>query len=157
MATYEIKISIDNLVENEEKGRTTARTIAGESVEKYKDKPVKKSSVAGLAEVNYAKNFARSAIHHEIGLIEIRTGQAKRQQQIEMAQGLLDRLVDIGESAATGALFAGGAGAIVGTAVGAARQGVQLAQAADTLNTQKAAEVITLQINSSRIYSEGNR
>ena len=67
------------------------------------------------------------------------------------------RVFDIGVSALTGSLLAGGIGAVVGVVAGVTRQAISIEQAQNTINLQNRLESLSIQEANIRAGAGGSR
>lgn len=103
------------------------------------------------------KTFATQVINHEVSMVELRTGSNELQGRANFTNSLIQKSVGIGESVLAGAMVGGLPGALVGLTLSTAHTIMGYAQNQDRINTQKAVENVSLQMNITRAGVNGSR
>lgn len=156
MATYEI------IIKNET-AQAAESPIANDQNETTsdKDKEVGKKAkkvITGAMVYRTGKALVRSQIGHEIGTIELRTGQSELQQRYQFANQIAESVFDVAESIAIGAYVGGGVpGAIIGATVGIGMKMLDLSHKMDVYNLNRTIESETIRRNYVRAGAMGSR
>ena len=78
-------------------------------------------------------------------------------QKLQFTFSVGTELFDIGKTVFAGTILGGGFGALIGLGVGGAKKAIDIAQTADTLNTQRIIEDRTLGLRARRTGTDGSR
>lgn len=155
MATYEI------IIKNET-AQAAESPIANDQNENTSDKDKEegkkaKKVITGAMVYRTGKALVRSQIGHEIGTIELRTGQSELQQRYQFANRIAESVFDVGESIAIGAIVGGVPGAIIGATVGIGMKMLDLSHKMDVYNLNRTLESETIRRNYVRAGAMGSR
>ena len=142
MAQYEIII-------RNETGTEKKSPVAGDHTEQSSEPKTTQNTsdlVKGLVAFKKITPYVKQAIQHQISTVELRTGSAELQQQIEFGYQMASTGVSIAESVIVGFSIGQGAGAIAGAVIGIAGELLNIAYKADTINLKREEENISLGI-----------
>ena len=112
---------------------------------------------AGLTAWNKAKPWINQVVGHEVNMVDLRTGRKEYAQKVQFTYGLIQQIEGICSSIAMGFATGGGAGALIGAAVGLISTGIGYIQKQNQIDTQNSLENITLQQQRVRAGTNGSR
>ena len=113
--------------------------------------------ITGIAAYGIAKNMAFKMIDAEVNRVQLKTGSTQLQEKANWYTSLAKRGFTLIESIATGAVFGGGAGAIVGAGVNIAMQAIDIGNTLTNNRIEQGVENVSIQLNNIRIGSNGAR
>ena len=152
---YEIILRNDSDDGTESATATSDKSVSAQP--NPKDLQGEFGSLKGIALAKIAENIAYSAISYNASTIALRTGQNEYQSKMQLLAEGSKRVFDIGVSALTGSLLAGGIGAVVGVVAGVAMQAISIEQAQNTINLQNRLESLSIQEANIRAGAGGSR
>ncbi len=153
------------IIKNEDATTEKKETpVAGEN-SVQKQPPAETSEKAGgnktagvaFAAVSTVESFVVPVVNHEINRVELATGSHEYSQKIQFGMQVGQSVFDVGKSATAGAFVGGGYGALIGLALGGARQLMNLAMNADTFNLKRNLEYETINRNIRRAGTNRSR
>lgn len=155
----EYKLTIELVGTAEQKQSTTASTdgTSEKSSAKEEQKNGNASFLKGVAVYHFAKNIADKYLSNQVNTITLRTGFEEKQAREQMLYGFLTRGVNVAESVVVGAMTGGGAGALVGLAVGLVGQAVDMGITAQNVSISRDVEATQIFLNSIRMGAGINR
>lgn len=115
-----------------------------------------KLGAKAMVAYNQVQSYMDVIYTHQITTIQLRTGQNELQQRAQATYGFLKQGTSIGESIISGTILGGGAGALIGTAVGLARTTIGYVQQGMDLQLQQRLEAVGRTIQLARAGG-GNR
>lgn len=142
---------------------TTKTPVAGDSGTKKMPSETNsatdrnKAVGTAFAAISTVESFVVPVVNHEINKVELATGSREYSQKIQFGMQVGQASFDIAKTIAAGAFVGGGAGALIGLVLGGARQLMQLAMNADTLNLKRDLETETLNRNVRRAGTNQSR
>lgn len=145
MARYEIILKNETKTASKTGKKATTKNDASDSSEGG----IRRNGQVLMA-YNYAKRAADQYIQHQVSTVALRTGQAERQQMIELNYQIGQRILSVVESVAMGAMLGGGAGAIVGAAASIGFTGMGILYKRDTINLQRQVENVSISMGNIR-------
>ncbi len=116
-----------------------------------------KTAGVAFAAVSTVESFVVPVVNHEINRVELATGSHEYSQKIQFGMQVGQSVFDVGKSATAGAFVGGGYGALIGLALGGARQLMNLAMNADTFNLKRNLEYETINRNIRRAGTNRSR
>lgn len=142
MATYEIII-------RNETGTDKKSPVAGDHTEQSSQPKTTQNTsdlVKGLVAFKKVTPYVKQAIQHQISTVELRTGSAELQQQIEFGYQVASSVIGIGENILVGFAVGNAPGAIIGAVTGVVSEILNVAYKSDTINLKQSEENISLGI-----------
>ncbi len=157
MATYEFVIRKDGLESKENPvagGNTKSDTEQGKGL---LSKENAKKFAQGMVAYRTVKSFSTQIINHEVSMVELRTGSKELQERASFINQIAQQGLGIIESAVTGAMLGGLAGALIGTALSVTHQAIGYAQAQNRIDNQRTLENNSIEMNYIRAGARGSR
>lgn len=163
---YAIYIKLDESAVADEKQETpeAALTSSGDTVSQKEKKQnagkkdFEKRTRMAIAGYHYAKQLIAPIITNQVNTISLRTGNDEMQRRSQISLEIISAGVDVAEYALTGALLGfGGAGALVGAAVGIAAKAVNYSQQHYNYTLSRSVEQVSLSEARIRAGTSGDR
>ena len=155
MASYEIIIkdqtgsgggasSSANPVANNEED--SAVTMTAERALRLTDDPKKKAEYAALEHIAMNRVLATTKkwINHELSMVSVAPGRVELQQRMQVVSDATSGIASLATDIAVGYKVAGGWGAAVGAILNVAETAVNIYQKADTINTERNLENVSI-------------
>lgn len=101
--------------------------------------------------------YVNNYVSHKLNMVHIQTGANEFSARIQEAWSFASATIEVAADTAIGLYMGQGPGAVVGFAVGVAKQGISLAQRTQTLQMEKTVESVSLDIARRRAGVSGSR
>lgn len=160
MADREYTITLKNSGVGSNKKSPISKTTNKSATETAKDVTASNkgtSTAFGLVAYHKVKSFATQVINHEVSLVGLRTGSNELQGRASFNNSIVQQGVNFAENIAVGAMMGGPWGAVAGAVASVGQAVFSYSLKQDTINTQKAVENVSLQMNIMRAGANGSR